>query len=217
MNYLIDAVLLVIIVLCIIRSAKKGFVRSLIETIGLIVALVLAASCGNFVAQTVYDNTVRPTVSSAIEESFTDAGNNALDQLPSFIKNSIDNSQITLALDETASDAAMRITDTVVKPIAYNLINSLATVIIFIVLAIVVRFVASFINARFTGLIFGTANKLLGGCIGAVKGVAVAIVVCYVASFLISIMGNEIGFITSSDISNSYFARTIFTVFNILF
>ena len=217
MNYLIDAVLLVIIVLCVIRSAKKGFVRSLIETIGLIVALVLAASCGNFIAQTVYDNTVRPTVSSAIEESFADAGNNALDQLPSFIKNSIDNSQITLALDETASDAAMRITDTVVKPIAYNLINSLATVIIFIVLAIVVRFVASFINARFTGLIFGTANKLLGGCIGAVKGVAVAIVVCYVASFLISIMGNEIGFITSSDISNSYFARTIFTVFNILF
>lgn len=217
MNYLIDAVLLVIIVLCVIRSAKKGFVRSLIETIGLIVALVLAASCGNFVAQTVYDNTVRPTVSSAIEESFADAGNNALDQLPSFIKNSIDNSQITLALDETASDAAMRITDTVVKPIAYNLINSLATVIIFIVLAIIVRFVASFINARFTGLIFGTANKLLGGCIGAVKGVAVAIVVCYVASFLISIMGNEIGFITSSDISNSYFARTIFTVFNILF
>ena len=208
---------MVIIVLCVIRSAKKGFVRSLIETIGLIVALVLAASCGNFVAQTVYDNTVRPTVSSAIEESFADAGNNALDQLPSFIKNSIDNSQITLALDETASDAAMRITDTVVKPIAYNLINSLATVIIFIVLAIIVRFVASFINARFTGLIFGTANKLLGGCIGAVKGVAVAIVVCYVASFLISIMGNEIGFITSSDISNSYFARTIFTVFNILF
>lgn len=217
MNYLIDAVLLVIIVLCIIRSTKKGFVRSLIEAIGLVAALVLAVSCGSFVANAIYNNTVQPAVCTAIEESFTNAGSNAIEQLPSFIKQGLKNTEITTTLDETAADAALRITDTVVKPIAYNLINSIVTIIVFIILSFVVRLIASFINARFKGVIFGTANKLLGGCVGAVKGVAVAIVVCYVASFLISIMGNEIGFITSSDISNSYFARTIFTVFNILF
>lgn len=217
MNYLIDAVLLVIIVLCIIRSAKKGFVRSLVEAVGLVIALLLAVSCGNYAAQTIYDSSVRPAISSTIEKSFTDATNNALDQLPSFFKQGLDAADISIALDETASDAALRVTDTVVKPIAYNLINSVATVIVFIVLAIVVRFIASFINTRFRGVIFGTANKLLGGCVGAVKGVAIAIVLCYVASFLVSIMGNEASFITSSDINNSYFARTIFTVFNILF
>ncbi len=216
MNYIIDAVLLVIIVLCIIRSAKKGFVRSLVEAVGIVAALLLAVSCGNYAAQTIYENTVRPAVCSAIEESFTDAGNNALEKIPSFIKQGLENTQISTSLNETTSEAANRITDTVVRPIAYNLINSIATIIVFIILLIIVRFISSFINARFKGLIFGTANKLLGGCVGAVKGIALAIVLCYGASFLISIMGDEIGFITTSDISNSYFARTIFAVFNIL-
>ncbi len=215
MNYIIDAVILLIIVLCIIRSARKGFVRSLVEAIGLIVALLLATSCANYVAQTIYDNTVRPAVSSTIEKSFTDAGSKAFEQLPSSFKQALDAADINVEINETVGDAALRITDTVVKPIACNLINSVATILIFIILSIAVRYIASFINARFTGFIFGTANKLLGGSLGVVKGVAISVVLCYVVSFLISVMGNDLSFLTVSDISNSYFARTIFAVFNI--
>ena len=44
MSYILDAIIVLIIVITVVLSAKKGFVCTLIEVIGLIAAIVIAIS-----------------------------------------------------------------------------------------------------------------------------------------------------------------------------
>ena len=92
MPIILDVIIALIILIFIIISAKKGFVKSLVEVVGFVAAVVIAISASTPIANAIYDSTVQPfvtkTVENAVSETQTTA-NDAVDtvwnKLPNFL------------------------------------------------------------------------------------------------------------------------------------
>ncbi len=214
MGYILDAVIIAIIVLCAIIAAKKGFVRSLIEFIGYILALVIAVGAAGVVADYTYENAVRPVVIEAIGSTIEDSSSNAIDSVPDSVASlvelaGIDFGSISASVGETAYEAAARVTDTAVKPITVGLVNSIAILLISIVLFIVVGLVARMLNSMFKGVIFGSANKILGAALGGAKGIIFSAVFSLLVSFIVSVSSSDFMFFTQEALESSYLCKFI--------
>lgn len=194
MTFILDLIVLVIIVLFVIFSVKKGFVKTLIEFVGLLLAIYLSITISSPLSNFVYDKAVEPTVSVAIGTAIENTGNAAettikeavYNSLPGFISNNIDLSQIEIGSGETA---AQDICDNLVKPLSISFFKALFTLVLFIVLNIVVKLLAKIINKIFSFRILGTLNRVLGGVLGLIKGIIFAVIFVIVTQILISLTG----------------------------
>lgn len=214
MGYILDAIIIVVVVLCALIAAKKGFVRSLIEFVGYILAIVIAVGAAGVIADYAYENAVRPVVIEAIDSTLTDSSSNAIEGLPDSVVSlvelaGVDFDSVTASVGETAHEAAVRITDTAVKPITLGLINSIAILLIAIVLFVVVSLVARVLNSMFKGLIFGSANKILGAALGGAKGIIYAAVFSLLVSFIASVSSSDFLFFTEEALEGSYLCKFI--------
>ena len=215
MSYILDGIIVLIVLLFVFLSAKKGFVRTLIEVVGFIAAIVIAFTISSPIANVTYDKLIQPsvvkTVQSVASDGVTDA-TSAVDavwiKMPEFITESsffdLSKESITATVKESvANDSiqlAQNISDSFVKPIVTKLISILLSVI----LVIVFKIVAKFINKIFTFSVIGTINKTLGGILGIVKGTAVAIIFCLVISLILSFTKNGFLIFTYDAINSSY-------------
>ncbi len=203
MGYIIDLIALGIIVLSIFMSAKRGFVRTLIEVVGFVVALVLAFSISSPLADMIYNKFLEPPMISAAQSAAETSGQNAADALwsavPSFVAKNGDKFGLSYegvsdAIGSVTSSAAVetsvrRASQNVIKPVAVNLLSTLFATILFIVLLIVVKFSAKFVNKLFSFSIIGKLNRNLGGVLGAVKGLIIAFAFLMVVKTLITTSG----------------------------
>ncbi len=219
MSYILDGIIVLIILLFVFLSAKKGFVRTLIEVAGFIAAIVIAFTISSPIANATYDKLIQPSVVKTVQNVASDGisdATSAVDavwvKMPSFITESkffnLSKESITTTVqDSAASDSiqlAQNISDSFVKPVATKLISVFLSVILVIVLLFVVKFLAKFINKLFTFSVVGTINKTLGGILGIVKGTAVAIIFCLVVSLILSFTKNGFLIFTYDAINSSY-------------
>ena len=219
MSYILDGIIVLIVLLFVFLSAKKGFVRTLIEVVGFIAAIVIAFTISSPIANVTYDKLIQPsvvkTVQSVAINGVTDA-TSAVDavwvKMPEFITESsffnLSKESITATVkDSVANDSiqlAQNISNSFVKPIVTKLISILLSVILVIVLLFVVKIIAKFINKIFTFSVIGTINKTFGGILGIVKGAAVAIIFCLVISLILSFTKNGFLIFTYDAINSSY-------------
>lgn len=222
MNYLLDLIVVLIILVSAVLAAKKGFVRTLIELVGFLLAVVISVSLSSYIADAVYSDYVKPNVVEAVFETIENKSENALESMPAFVlgiaeKAGLDDDSVHKELSETADDAAARIADTAVKPIAVSLVKCISMIIIMLILIIAVKFAARFINSFFKGIIFGTANKALGAVLGVAKGTVYAIVFCLISSFIVAFFGVDFLFLTEESISGSIFCEFVQNTLSITF
>ncbi len=207
MNFILDIIIVAIIVLFIIVSAKKGFVKTVIEFVGLLAALYLALTLSTPLADFTYEKAVEPAVTSTIntaienvsETAETNIKETVYNSLPKFISNNIDLSQFEINAGE---GVASEICANVVKPISISFLKAVFTLILFIVLQIIVKFLAKLINKVFSFSIIGKANRVLGGVLGFIKGIIFAVIFVIVTKILISLTGGFLVF-TDSAIDSS--------------
>lgn len=214
MGYILDAIIVAIVVLCAVLAARKGFVRALIEFLGYILALVIAVGAAGVIADYTYENAIRPVVVEAIASNLTDSASGAVEELPDTIVSlielaGVDVDAVTAAVGETAHETAVRVTDTAVKPITIGLVKSISILLISIVLFIVVSVVARMINSLFRGLIFGSANKILGAMLGGAKGVIYSAVFALLVSFIVSVSDSGFLIFTQDALESSYICKLI--------
>ena len=129
MNWLIgiaiDIILLVILLLCIKKGSKDGFAKTIVSSLGILIALVFALMLSRPVANFVYDKVIEPPVKNAIvlniEEQKTSGQadvnkvistmDSTIEKLPGFIKNNINleekKQQITNALSVSNINSVM--------------------------------------------------------------------------------------------------------------
>lgn len=223
MSIILDAIIILIIILFVILSAKKGFVRTLIEVIGFIAAIAIALSISTPIANFCYDGAVQPIVAKTVESTITEGSSNvneAVDavwnKLPSFLTESnffkLSKDNITSSInEETASDTAQLI-DTInsfVKPAVTKLLAVIISVILVVVLLFVVKLLAKAVNKLFSFSIIGDINKTLGGILGLVKGAAVSVIFCMIISLILSFTKNGFLIFTYDAINSSYLFKFI--------
>lgn len=228
MSYILDGIIVLIIAITVFLSAKKGFVRTLIEVVGLIAAIIVAFTFSTPVADSVYGKFVEPKIINTVEESFNNTANTATDtvdavwtNLPKFLTNSNflnvskENvyEQIKTNSSATAATMADTLSNSFVKPVVTKFISLLFSVISVVVLIFVTKFLAKYINKLFNFSVVGKINKTLGGIIGLFKGVAVAIIFCLVISLIMSFTKNGFLIFTNDTVNSSYLFKFFMELF----
>lgn len=200
-----DLIFLAYFILVCARSAKKGFIRSLIEIIGFVVAAIFAYWLSQPIAQYIYQHFFRPSVVSAIAqqiEQITSAGS-IKDQMdiilsaapPIFhevagafgVSTYSVGTQLSSWLSEGAMPASQAIADGVIGPLITGVSGIFIMFILFILFVILVKAIAKFFD-NLIGIITGSfLNKLLGGLLGVCKALFVTLIICNVLSVCVQI------------------------------
>lgn len=224
MSFVLDIIIVLIILFFAFTSAKKGFVRTLIEVVGFILAISIALSISTPVASKIYDGAVQPIIAKSVESAVNESAegaNAAVDavwnKLPSFIAESsflgLSKDGLSASLSDNAATTAEQITTTIsdsfIKPAVTRLLSVLISVILVIVLLFVVKIIAKFINKLFSFSVIGKLNRTLGGLLGVLKGIAVSIVFCMIISLILSFTKNGFLIFTYESINASYLFKLL--------
>lgn len=219
MSYILDAIVIIIIAVTVVLSAKKGFVRTIIEVIGFIAAIVIALSLSTPIANFIYQTTIEPSIVKTVENVAVETSNEvsgAVDavwqKMPKFITESnflgLSKDNITQQIEGETASGAMQVADSIshsfVKPVATKLLSTLISVILVVVLLFVVKILAKLLNKLFSFSLIGDINKTLGGVVGLIKGLAFAIVFCMIISLIVSFTKNGFLIFTYDTINASY-------------
>ena len=222
MWYILDLILIAIIAIFVFISAKRGFVRTVIEFVGYFLAIYLAFSISGVLADTIYTTAIEPKIVESVAEKVTVSSSAGIDHvaneiwssLPEFVQNTAENFDITsntlkTALENnfnnTSSEQLVKnATVAVVKPIVVPLIKTILSVLLFIVLMFIVRFLAKFLNKLFSLPLIGGLNKSLGGIIGLLKGLIFAFLFVVAILFIMSFTENGFLIFTKENIDKTY-------------
>ncbi|MBR6572434.1 MAG: CvpA family protein [Clostridia bacterium] len=217
MNIILDVVVVAIVLICAFLSAKRGFVRALLETVGFVLAIMIAINISSPVADFVYDKVVSPTIEKKVVTTIDEAtsGTSAAitdtiwEKLPKFVSNAAEKSGVTkdtvsnkLVSGTDSAAIAQNISQEILAPIVTTVIKYIATAVLFLILLFVVKLLARIINKLFKKSLFGGANAALGGVLGAAKGAIYAILFCIIVSLLTNVSKDNF-FITNEIIENT--------------
>ncbi len=232
MNLVLDILVVAIILICVLISAKKGFVRTLISAVGFVVAIILAVTLSGPIASSISSEYVRPAIEEKTASILADTAGNSLneaadtiwDQLPSFVVGAAASAGVTeeslgqSILESTANTAqglATDITDKLFMPVVENLLKGIATFVLFLILMIVVSLLSRILNKLFSGKVFGKFNRALGGVLGAVKGLVFAVVFCVLISVFVGLSENGFLSITQDTIDSTYIFSKVLEIFSL--
>lgn len=201
MSIALDIILIVIFAAFVLTAAKKGFVKTLLELVAVAAALVLAYQFSPVVAQGAYDGFVKESMITSIEEQIDENFNTStaakkaevtLEALPDFMVSLASSAGVEIndikAKIASEKFSSQNIATELVEKVAEPIVIGAMTIVIFMILAIILIFalkvVAHLISKLFDVPLIGTANKILGGALGACKGVIVIIFICTILDFL---------------------------------
>ena len=221
MSIILDAIIVLIIILFVFLSAKKGFVRTLIEVVGFIAAITIALSLSTPIANFFYDSAVQPIVTKTVESVANDGSSNvneAVDavwnKLPDFLTESsffnLSKDKLTDSISGNADTTELVSSiNSFVKPPVSKLISVAVSVILVVVLLFVVRVLAKIVNKLFSFSLIGDINKTLGGILGLIKGAAVCVIFCMVVGLILSFTKNGFLIFTYDAINSSHLFKFI--------
>ena len=223
MNYIVDIVLLALLILIIVRGAKRGFVSTLLDSLSVLGSGIASYILCQPVSQFIYDKFISPVVKS----HFTDALKNTIppgaslsqkidglvNSLPLFVRNlaeyaGIDVKGYTAQVGSSAVKSAEQIVDTVADTVAYNILIFFTRVVVFLLMFVLFAFIIRKISDILSKLLdkiplVGSLNKGLGGVLGLVKAAVIILAVCTVLYFVIGSTAN-FDLISAVDASKIY-------------
>ena len=219
----IDLILVAVILIFALISAKRGFVKVLVETVGFIAAVVVAFTISTPLAEVTYDKIIEPpVVRAAVNAVGESAEHEAWNALPEFLMNNdIFGTQINSFTEKITANLSLGVetavktaSQDIVKPVATKIFCLLYSVLLVLVLSILVKFLAKLINGMFSFSVIGSLNRTLGGILGAVKGIVFVLIACMVISLIISFTGKPFFIFTEENINNTYIFKFFTDILN---
>lgn len=217
-----DFIILGIIILVAFVSAKRGFVRTVVEVIGCVLALVISMYASKPIASFCYDkffaSSVETSVSNALGEVTLDSAQAIWDALPEYIKThsdllGIDKSKFDEVASKASSDKKADVTDEIadntVKPLVVKALSGIVSAVMFSILFFLIKILSKLINSAFNFSVVGNINRMLGGILGVIKGLIFAVIICFVINFIV-IAANKNIWIFSQDLTEKSIFFKIF-------
>lgn len=216
LSIILDLIVVAIIVIFALISAKRGFVRTLIELVGFVLVIILANSISTPLANLTYDKAVEPAIIKSVESMQLESGNIEADALPAIIQNVMGEDviadfqqKLTQNINSGINTAVTNASQTVVKPLVTNILSMIYVITISVVLLFVVGILANLINKLFSFSVVGRVNSSLGAVLGAVKGIIISMVVCTLIALIVSLTENGFLIFTEDAINNSYIFKLL--------
>ncbi len=196
--YIFDIALVIIAIVIVVLTAKRGFVLSLLSTVSLGVSAFLSYKFTKPVSEFIYSSFLYDKILEKVTEAVASLSDSITDTeklaalvelLPvNFLKIAqgfgfnLDTALSSVDLSQLAND---KIITAFVDNIAFDFVMSMLEVIVFIVLfaalSVVLRCIALLFNKIVKKLpIVGKTNTILGGALGVIKAVIAISVICLV-------------------------------------
>lgn len=208
MFLILDLILVGIFALIVFLAVKKGFLRTVLDVVAVIVACALAWALSTPVAQSCYDGFVEDIIIESVKDEI-DKSNfdatvaaeevvEAFKELPPFVVDLADAVGVDFDKlikeadfeDVDANDSVTQLVRKIAEPIAVKIMSAVIFLILAIILMIILKIVVAVICKVTVLPIIGEADKLLGGILGGVKGF---LLVGVIAIILQALFGKDTG------------------------
>ncbi len=222
MSYILDLILVFIIIFFVVSSARRGFIRVLIEVLGFVAAVVLSFTISTPLSSMTYDKIIEPSVLKSVNESSSQSTNTVVDNtwnsMPKFVTANAErlgvskeklSESVSRNISNGAGAAVKSASQDIIKPVAVKVLGLCYSTIIFAALLFVVKILAKAVNKLFSISVVGTVNRALGGAVGLLKGAIFAAFFVAVISIIISFTGNGFWIFTYENIENSHIFKSL--------
>ncbi|MBR2337975.1 MAG: CvpA family protein [Clostridia bacterium] len=221
MAYILDGAIILILIVSVALGYRRGFIRSVVQLVGLIAAFVLAFSFSATLAGVVFDKfasqPLQESIAEALQENATSSASEqvetVLDALPEFLVNTLHADEAAKAaldgLSQKMNESAPALAETVVvdilRPLAVALLRFVLFLLLFLVLMIAVKLITKLIKPITKLPLIRQTDGLLGAAVGLLKGVLFILVAVTIMQLLAP---SEI-LIKPEDLSGSFLANWI--------
>ncbi|MBO5210388.1 MAG: CvpA family protein [Clostridia bacterium] len=242
-SFLLDLILVSIIGVSVYLAARRGFVRTFVEALGVIAATIMALTVCTPLASITYDKIIEPPITKMVadevnktlkNENFDlqldDSVNKVIEALPIKIQSLIEKTGIepnelledakdAISVEETVENNVQKLVFNIlknsVKPLAVRVISYLYAFIIFLLLLIVVKILAKLLNKVFSFSIVGRLNTALGSLCGLAKGIIFALLLCLVIYSVAAFTENGIWIFNVENIDKTFIFKYLISLIKI--
>ena len=241
-SFLLDLILVIIIGASVYLSARRGFVRTFVEAIGVVAAAIIALTVCTPLANATYDKIIEPAITKTVFEEVNKAleneelnlqldgtPNKILEALPQKIQSLIEKSGIDYdklleenkylinddTVENTVQELVFNILQNSLKPIAVKVISYIYAFIIISLLLVVVKPLAKLLNKAFSFSIVGKLNTMLGGVCGLAKGIVFTLLLCLVIYSVASFTENGIWIFNVENIDKTFIFKYLISLIRI--
>ena len=225
-SLIIDIVLVAIVLITIFLSAKQGFIKVFLGLVGMVVALVCSLWISGIAAEFVFNKAIATAISSSITQTVENVGTQSaeaiVESMPETLYSAAQmlnvdlNGLIKQGLSNTTNGSAQAISEALVENIAKPLVTSLVRFIIFLILYILIivliKLITNTLNLVAKLPLLSSANKLLGGVLGFVKGLVIVCIICFALNTCLQFLPNGLSVIDREALE----ASRIFSLFSII-
>ncbi len=207
MAYILDIIIVALLVFIVLRAYKKGFLSTAIDALAVVVSGVVTSKFYKMIAEEAYNLFVRNLVETRftrVADKFTvnlsieDKVSAMIDGLPQGAvklaevvgvnKASVMSSMVSaggLSQDELIKFAVEKIGHTIM----INITEFITFVVMFILITLLLKFLATIMKKANDIPVLGKLNGMLGGVIGVVKAVAILYIGCTIFYFIAGMSG----------------------------
>lgn len=222
MPYILDAIVVIIVAVTAIIGYRRGFIRTIIQLAGCVIAFVLALSLSGTVSTMVYDGVLRgglhdkletawnETVVEGAAQTLTEQTEAVFDTLPGFVQTALDTETIMQGIqnsvgnDQTGTAVADYLVDDLIRPVMIAMIRFVAFLILFAILMLLIRLLEKLLKPITKLPLLRQTDGLLGTVVGLAKGIVFALVAVTIIQLIAA--GTTTGPFTQENLDNSVVA-----------
>ena len=205
MSFLIDAATVAFIVLTVVVSYHKGFVRSVLELAGYIVSLVAAGLLSVPAGDWIFQHLLRTPLENAVSGYISTLTGGALQSFNATLSQLGIPSQVAAdSVRQGQNTVGAAVMSSVVDPLGVSISRGIAFLLLFIACLFIVRLVARVAQAVNRVPILGAINRMGGAAVGVVKAFLLLFVITAVISLLLPLFSLQ----KNVPLTNTTFDRT---------
>ena len=212
----------ILLVYCINSGAKKGFLRSVLSALAYVIAAITASTLSPKIAEWGYVSFVQQrlhqTVTQAVGSAFAGGAQSVTEvvqSLPEWLQGIVTpyvvgGQSASVELEQNARSSILLAVETAVREPITWLINMLVFIILFLLVAFLMRQISKLFRGVNRIPIIGTANMFLGGVIGVVQSAALLLLVSVILSFLVTITAGQYWWLSDQVLRSTYILGVIY-------
>ncbi len=224
MSIVFDIAVVAIVALLVFLGFHRGFVRTVFNLVGYILAAVLAFFISSpisvWIFQTFFRSKAVDLISGELAKATQGMDLNqmvqqAIGAIPENLKAFVPDGAIAtiengLSAAPTTAEVANTVVDQLVGPIAEMVIQLLLFVILFLILCIVVKIITRMLKFIDKIPFVGTANSVLGLFVGLAEAVVFLFFFTSIVAMIIQLSGNQWDAVNQSVVDQSYIFKFIY-------
>jgi len=194
--YLADAIIVVIFLLFIILGVKRGFVRSVLDLVGTLAAMLVSMWFSGIAAQWVFSTFLQESLTRQIAEALqaapaADAADAVLSVVPEILRGGLEafgitSDAINQAVAGTSGQAAAAVV-AVLSPMVVSVLRGLFALVLFVFLLVIFRILSGVVCRIFRLPVLRQLDKGLGILLGVAQAALITVLLCFCAQALISV------------------------------